>query len=310
MKTNEQMAADLQERGRVYQAAKQRRTRCAITVASIGAVACLALAVFASGIFRAPVPTVSGDASEKAETAYGHAADPDKGTVKQYDTETDALPEGNADVNIPLVFGKSDAVKGTERGEAVLGKATVSPALRTLMEETARDFGGNDNAAYYVVTVDFSACFDGEAASGFEYEGKTIARYEEELQRYADSLPAKVVPETTASGTETAVAHAASTEEQKAELAARKAALTAAKAAYARLWADRIAERLRAAGWESTFAGADSAVPEDTMLAEGQVRTVLTAAQMAAVTCEADEGILFLPASKINGTNLTEMNAS
>lgn len=312
MKTNEQMAADLRERGRVYQAARQRRARVAVAAASVGAVACLALTVFASGIFRAGVPAVSGAASDKAEAASAPAAERSGSDVKQFDTETDGLPEnaGTGDVSRPIVFGKTDAVKGAERGEAVLGRATVSPALRTLMDETARDFGG-DNGVYYVVTVDFSACFDGEAASGFEYEGKTIARYEEELQRYADSLPAVPVTETTASGTETAVAHAASTDAQKEELAAKKAALTAAKAAYARLWADRIAERLRAAGWEgASFAGADGAAPEDAMLAEGQVRTMLTAGQMAAVTCEADEGILFLPASKINGLSPTEMHAS
>lgn len=314
MKTNEQMAADLQERGRVYHAVKQRRIRAAFAAASVGAVACLALVVYASGIFRPTIPAVSGTASEKAETAS--AAAPGEGTVRQTDTDTDALPEGehllpggSADVSIPLVFGKTDTVKGAERGEAVLGKATVSPALQTLMEETARDFGEN-SSAYYVVTVDFSACFDGEAASGFAYEGKTVAQYEEELQRYTADLPTRATPATTASGTETAKVPTATTEEQKEELAAKKEALTAAKAAYARLWEDKIAARLRAAGWEGTFAGADSATPEDALLAEGQVRAILTAAQMAAVTCEADEGILFLPASKISGNTLTERHAS
>ena len=304
MKTNEQMAADLQERGRVYQAAKQRRTRAAVAAASIGAVACLALVVFASGIFRPAVPAVSATASQTAETASAAPADRGENGVKQFDTDADGLPNDQAYVSIPVVFGKSDTVKGTERGEAVLGKATVSPSLQALMAEH------EGSTAYYVVTVDFSACFDGEAASGFEYEGKTIAQYEEELQRYAATLSATPVTETTASGSETAVAHAASTEEEKNELSAKKAALTAAKAAYARLWADKIAERLRAAGWTSTFAGADTAMPEDALLAEGQVRTMMTAEQMAAVTCEENEGILFLPATKINGNSLTEMRAS
>ena len=305
MKTNEQMAADLQERGRIYQAVKQRRARAAVAAASVGAVACLALVVFASGIFRTDVPSVSATASEKAETASAPvAADRNIQAVDQADSETDALPGGNADVSVPIVFGESDAVKGAQRGEAVLGKATVSPALQALMAEY------EGSTAYYVVTVDFSACFDGEATSGFMYEGKTIAQYEEDLQRYTATLPATPVTETTASGSETAVAHAAATEAQKDELTAKKAALTAAKAAYARLWADKIAERLRAAGWESTFAGADGAAPEDTMLAEGQVRAMLTAEQMTAVTCEENEGILFLPAAKINGSSLTEMRAS
>ena len=302
MKTNQQMADDLQARGRAYQAAKQRRLRIGLAAASAGGVACLALVVFASGIFRNPTPAVTGAVSS---TPQAVSADAKERPVEQEETDTDALPAGNADVNIPIVFGKTDAVKGAQRGEAVLGKATVSPALQALMEEH-KDSG----TVYYVVTVDFSACFDGEAASGFVYEGKTVAQYDEELERYAAGLPTRSVTATTAVGTETTTVPAPATEEQKAELAAKKAALTAAKAAYAQQWADKIADELRAAGWENTFAGADGAAPEDALLAEGQVRTLLTAAQMAAVTCEADEGILFLPATKIAGNGAAQLNAA
>lgn len=312
MKTNEQMAADLQARGHAYQAARQRRAHVAVAAASVGAVACLALVVFASGIFRTPVPSVSATASGKAETASAPAAEPSRGDVKQYDTETDALPlpEGTEDVNHPILFAKED-VKGAQRGEAALGKATLSPALRALIAETEKTYGDIAQYATYVVTVDFSICFDREAASGFVYEGKTVAQYEEELQRYLATLPTQTITVTTPDGrttTETTVSGAV-TSAQKQELAARRAALTAAKAAYARPWLERIAARLKAAGWTGQFAGADSAAPSDAELADGLARTLLTAEQMETVSCGKDEGVLFLPATKINGGGLTEQAA-
>lgn len=318
MKTNEQMAADLKARGSALAAAKRRRGRVLAGVGSCAAVAALAVVVLSSGLFGPTVPAVSGDASKQADRTASTGVTTNDDAIKDRNavsaTDADGIPETfpagteEEDVCSPIIFASTDVVKGAARGEATRGKATLSPALLALIEKTRAEWNADaksafDERTYYVVTVDFSACFDEKAASGFLYLGKTVAEYEAELQQFAAALPRDDVAVTAASGQATteAVVGGELTDAQRQSLTAKKEALTAAKAAYARGWMEKIGQRLRAVGWEGTFAGADSREPDDAALAAGQARAILTLAQMKAVVCGEEEGILFLPASKIAG---------